>query len=252
MIPHQLVALLGSDLDVTHWTFPRQVLFNGLTAGMVYGVLAVGIVLIYRSSRVINFAYGEIATFAAVVMSRFVFNWHFAYVPALIIAVLAGAALSAVIELTVVRRLFDAPRVVLFVATLGVAQLVVLLELLFPQSTTFNFPTPFSKQFVVAGVLLSGAHIVVFAVVPIVTGALVWFLKRTRYGVAIRAAAANAGCREPRGNQPETHVDRRVDHRRRIRRADRRSPRSVSDRSRLDPGPRIGRRPHAAARSPQQ
>ncbi len=129
---HLHCPLLASDLDPTTWTFPRQVIFNGATAGLVYGVLAVGIVLIYRSSRVINFAYGELAAFAATLMSRLVFHWGLDFFPSLLVVLAAGALLSAVIEFTVVRRLFDAPRVILFVATLGVTQLIILLELLLP------------------------------------------------------------------------------------------------------------------------
>ena len=188
----QVVPLLASDLDPTTWTFPRQVIFNGATAGLVYGVLAVGIVLIYRSSRVINFAYGEMAAISATLMSRFVFNWGWDFFPSLVVVLAAGALLSAVIELTVVRRLFDAPRVILFVATLGVTQLIILLELLLPDSNSpFDFPTPFTTQFTVAGILVRGEHILVITVVPLVTIALSWFLARTRYGRAIRAAAAN-------------------------------------------------------------
>ena len=64
-----LHLLLAIDLDPTTWTFPRQVIFNGATAGLVYGVFAAGIVLIYRSSRVINFAYGELAALSATLMA---------------------------------------------------------------------------------------------------------------------------------------------------------------------------------------
>ena len=189
---NHLHLLLASDLDPTTWTFPRQVIFNGATAGLVYGVLAVGIVLIYRSSRVINFAYGELAALAATLMARLVFHWGWSFFPSLLVVLVVGALLSAVIELTVVRRLFDAPRVILFVATLGVTQLIILLELLLPGTTSqFDFPTAFTTQFTVAGILVRGEHIVVFAVVPLVTMALAWFLARTRYGRAIRASAAN-------------------------------------------------------------
>ena len=71
-------------------------------------------------------------------------------------------------------------------------QLIILLELLLPGTTSqFDFPTAFTTQFTVAGILVRGEHIVVFAVVPLVTMALAWFLARTRYGHAIRASAAN-------------------------------------------------------------
>jgi len=184
--------LLLTELNPLTWAYPPQVLLNGATAGLAYGALAVGIVLIFRSSRVINFAYGELAAAAAVLMARLVDNWDWPYLPALGLVVLAGTALSAVIERVVVQRLFTAPRLILFVATLGVAQLIVLLELLLPSAESpSGFPAPFDLEFTIGDVLVRGEHLVVFVLVPLVTLALAGFLARTRRGAAIRASAAN-------------------------------------------------------------
>jgi len=188
---HALVAV--SDLDITSWTAPNQVLFNGVMLGMTYGVFGAGIVLIYRSTRVINFAYGEIGALAAVVFAKAVLDWGWNYLVA-IVAVAAGAALvSACVELTVVRRLFNAPRVILFVATLGVAQLVLLLRFVFPARESFGlYPRAFDAEWHLAGIDIRGEHIAVLLFVPLIVLGIWYFLAHTRTGLAIRASADNA------------------------------------------------------------
>ena len=187
------VLLAVSDFDVTSWTAPNQVLFNGVMLGLTYGVFGAGIVLIYRSSRVINFAYGEIGALAAVVFAKAVLDWGWNYLVAIIVASAGAALLSACVELTVVRRLFDAPRVILFVATLGVAQVVLLLRFVFPPRESFGlYPRAFQVDWQVAGVDIRGEHLAVLVFVPLITAAIWFFLAHTRTGLAIRASADNA------------------------------------------------------------
>ena len=107
--------------------FPRQSIFSGVMQGLTYGVIAIGLILIYRSTRVINFAIVEMGAFAAALLARLVINWGVDYWVALPVCVIAGGLLGAGIELVIVRRLFRSPRVVLFVATIGLAQLLHLL-----------------------------------------------------------------------------------------------------------------------------
>ena len=85
-----------------------QVVFSGAMRGLVLGVLAVAVILIYRSSRVINFAIGELGALGAALLVRLVVNWHWNYVLALGVTLVAGALLGALLELGVVRRLFRA------------------------------------------------------------------------------------------------------------------------------------------------
>ena len=96
-----------------------------MVQGLIVSLLAMGIVLIYRSSRVINFAVGDLGVPAAALLAVMVGK--------IALAVLAGAhprgAASArssgtVVELAVIRRLSKAPRVIVLVATIGVAELV--------------------------------------------------------------------------------------------------------------------------------
>ena len=92
---------------------PAQVLLSGAMRGFGIGVFAVGIILIFRSCKVINFALGELGALCAAVFVRLVVNWHWNFYLALLFTMAGGALLGALLELAIVRRLFRAPRVVL-------------------------------------------------------------------------------------------------------------------------------------------
>src|SRR6266568_7841987 len=100
----------------------------GALTGLVYAVLGAGLVLVYRATRVINFAYGEIGAFGAAVLAKLVLDYHWNFFLALVAVLCVGGAIGAAIELTVVRRLFKAPRLILLVATIGVSQLLFVLQ----------------------------------------------------------------------------------------------------------------------------
>lgn len=160
----------------------------------------------------------------AVLLALLVVQYHWNYWLALVACIAAGALLSLVIELSIVRRLFDAPRVVLFVATLGVALLVRVLTIALPDIDLSNarggFPTPFftppsrkhpdasyslfgvDLPFEVGDIRVEGRHVIAFVIVPIVTVALVLFLTRTLYGLCIQASAANADAARLAGVRP--------------------------------------------------
>ena len=98
-----LVTALGIDLNA-------QDLFDGAVTGLVYGFLAIGVILLYRASGIVNFAYGAIGSLAAVLVAKMCIDWNWPYLPALLVGVAASSAVSCAIEMTVVRRLFDAAR----------------------------------------------------------------------------------------------------------------------------------------------
>ncbi|MGO9854913.1 MAG: ABC transporter permease subunit [Acidimicrobiales bacterium] len=172
--------------------FPLQTVVTGAVTGVTYGVMAAGIVLIYRSSKVINFAMAEMGGFGAAVLSRMVINWHVNYWVSFVACVLIGAAVGAAIELTVVRRLFSAPRVVLMIATIGVAELLLYFQGILPIPTMVTgYPTPIASSWQIGSVVIQGQEILVLVVVGVLYAALWLFLGHTKYGLAIGASAAN-------------------------------------------------------------
>lgn len=171
---------------------PAQVLLSGAMRGLAIGVLAVGVILIFRSTRVIHFALGELGALAAAVFVRFVVNWHWNWYAALAVTAVAAAIMGAVIELALVRRLFRAPRVILLVATIGAAQLLLFLQYVLPRVAAYGeYPRAFTRRWVVGDVILRSEHAVAAVVLPLLVAALAWFLNRTKTGVAVRASADN-------------------------------------------------------------
>ncbi|MET0902079.1 MAG: ATP-binding cassette domain-containing protein [Acidimicrobiales bacterium] len=171
-----------------------QVLLSGAMRGLAIGVMAVGMILIYRSCRVINFALGELGALCAALFVRFVVNWHWSFYAALPLMILVGALLGALLELVIVRRLYRAPRVALLVATIGAAQLLLFLQFVLPDLERYTaFPTAFTKQWVVLDdVIVRADHVIAAVVFPALVAGLGWFLNRTRTGIAVRAAADNS------------------------------------------------------------
>ena len=66
---------------------PAQVMLSGAMRGLAFGVLAAGVILIYRSCRVINFALGELGALCAALFVRLVINWHWNFYAALVLTV---------------------------------------------------------------------------------------------------------------------------------------------------------------------
>jgi branched-chain amino acid transport system permease protein len=111
-------------------SLPPSVVLEGAILGLGYGLLAVGLVLIYRTSRVVNFAQGQLGVVAAVFLVKLYYDYGFNYWAALAISLALAAAVGALSEL-VLRRLFNRPRVMVMVATIGLSQ-VLFLFTIFP------------------------------------------------------------------------------------------------------------------------
>jgi ABC-type branched-subunit amino acid transport system ATPase component/ABC-type branched-subunit amino acid transport system permease subunit len=192
-----LIKLIAAELDrhgVIHASTPGTVVLLGAIIGMTYGLLAVGLVLIYRTNRIINFAHGQIGAFAAAFFGLCDVKWHFPYWVAFPIALVVAGLTGATAETAVVRRLRSAPRVVSVVATLGVGQLLVVFALLINPSSSAGslFPQPsFLPSFNVGALRVTQAYSGMLILSPVLVLFIAIFLKRSRFGLAVRAAAAN-------------------------------------------------------------
>jgi ABC-type branched-subunit amino acid transport system ATPase component/ABC-type branched-subunit amino acid transport system permease subunit len=174
---------------------PPQTLVVGVLTGLTYALLGAGLVLVYRATKVINFAHGQIGAFGAAVLAKLVLDKGWNFYAALALVLLIGAAVGAAVELLVVRRLFEAPRLLLFVATLGVSQVMLVAQYLLPKIKATHgstiYPSPLPWGVTVAGVRLASPELMVVFIVPVVVLALSLFLTRSWYGLALRAAAEN-------------------------------------------------------------
>ncbi len=166
----------------------------GVLSGLTYGLLAVGLVLIYRSSRIINFAQGQMGAMAVAVMGLLTHSYGIPYYIALIPALAAGGAAGGITELAVVRRLRNAPRLMTIVATLGVGSFLTQLgSVISPGTFSGSFlPYPPGLPTLQIGALdINQAYMAMLIFVPVTVAALTVFLRRGRTGLAIRLSAAN-------------------------------------------------------------
>src|SRR5512141_726728 len=99
--------MLGSLLHPHIYT--NNLLFLGLVNGLTSSLVAMGIVLVYRSSRVINFAVGDLGVPAAAILAIAVGKSHWPYWLGLAGALLVGTVAGAVVEISIIRRLSKAP-----------------------------------------------------------------------------------------------------------------------------------------------
>ena len=176
------------------FTLTSQIVYLGVIDGLLIGLLALGIVLIYRASGVINFAVGSLGVLSASLLALLVLTYGWPFWPAVIVSVVAGGLIAAALELTVITRLFRAPRVILLVATIGIAQLCELLQVALPDidtSLSNRYPVALSGRWEILGLRVRGVELIAIIVVPVLTVALTYYLQRTAQGRAIRAAASN-------------------------------------------------------------
>ena len=173
---------------------PASVIVLGIITGLGYGLLSAGLVIVYRSNRIINFAHGEIGALAAALFALAVVRLHVPYYLTLPLALGVGALVAAAAEVAVVRRLRRAPRLMSVVATLGLGQLLFSVTL---QATTATkqglfFPSPPGlPQFEVGSLIVSPAATGMLFLSPMLIAALTVFLRRSRFGLALRSASAN-------------------------------------------------------------
>ena len=175
-------------------TYSNNIMFEGLVQGLVYSLVAFGLLLIYRATGVINFAHGQIGAFGGYIMALLQVRYDIAYGLSLPIALLCGVLLGVAAEL-VLRRLFTQPRLLLFVATLGLTQVIQLLQLRLPipdeQATNVTFPVLISGNWKVAGINVTGPQLMVLLFVPVLMIFLGWLFHRSAFGMNVRATADN-------------------------------------------------------------
>lgn len=175
---------------------PTGIILAGAVFGAINALVAMSIVLVYRANRVVNFAAAEFGSVAAVIAIELHIIEHVNYFLAIISGLVAAAVMGAVVELLILRRFANAPRLIVAVATIGLAQVLNGLSVLVPiewngANNSGTFTTPWTAQFRIAPVVFNGNYVLAIIVVPIVLLTLALFLRYTHYGIAIRASAEN-------------------------------------------------------------
>ena len=174
---------------------------NGMALGSLYGIVAIGLILIYRTNRIINFAAVAIGAVPAVWALLLDVQDGIPYLVVLPIVLIGAPSMGAVVDLLVMRRFARAPRLIATVATIGLARGLAAIGFFIPvwmgakAGQIPHVPTPWDQWRITTSdgrPILTGNQMAAFVTVVLVAGALGAFLRYTRIGIALRASAENA------------------------------------------------------------
>jgi branched-chain amino acid transport system permease protein len=171
-------------------------ILRGLGTGAIYALLALGFVIIYKSTGVISFAQPALMLTGATVSSYvapaigFVAFAGVSFFLSMALAALATAAIALVIERTAIRPMVGRPAFVVAIITIGIDIAVRVVSSGFIGLGARPIPNPWGLERVeLLGLQVQERHLVALAVLAVIVSALFWFYQYTRYGLAMRAAA---------------------------------------------------------------
>ncbi|MGH1564766.1 branched-chain amino acid ABC transporter permease [Mumia sp. DW29H23] len=168
-----------------------NVLLNGITQGIVIAAFALALVLIFRSTRVVNFAQGSQAMFTTYIALTLL-NRDFPYWAAFGAALAAGFLLGAVLERFVIRPLEGGMELNIVIATLGLYVAIQALAAILFGSDYQSFPSPVGVSGFQVGdvnLALTPTSIFVLCTVGVVVVGLTLLFQKTQLGLTMRAAA---------------------------------------------------------------
>ncbi|HVE63513.1 MAG TPA: branched-chain amino acid ABC transporter permease [Mycobacteriales bacterium] len=169
-------------------------LVSGAIQGSIYGLLGLGLVLLYKGNRIFNFVQGEFGSVSAFMASAVLAGSGFLpklpYGAAIAVGLVAGTAMGLLTERLVIRPLFRQPKVTLVVATVGVALLAIAFELILTGTNGRALgPISDGKIFQTGGLLVTRQQGIIVAVLIVLAVASAAFFKLTQTGTAILAVS---------------------------------------------------------------
>lgn len=171
-----------------------QYALTGLSAGSLYALVALGIVLVYRSTRVLNFAHGNVATLATFVAFSLLSN-RYAFPAALAASLLVGAAVGVAFYFSVLVKAQreGANLLSMVILTLGLALILegVVVYVWGAEPVSLPFPISDTKTYAVGPVIVSQLSLATMAAGFVGSLLLYLLVQRTRLGLAMRAASEN-------------------------------------------------------------
>jgi branched-chain amino acid transport system permease protein len=167
-----------------------QFLVQGLAQGSIYALVALGFVIIFRGTKVLNFAQGAFMLFGAFLTFNVTRTWGVNYWLAMLIATILMAFAGFGVEATVLRPLRNRPTFTVIMATLGLSYAVEQLVLAIWGTDPLPLNDPMGIKFwKVGGVTVTYVDAVTLLVTVLLTTALLLFFNRSRLGTAMRATA---------------------------------------------------------------
>jgi branched-chain amino acid transport system permease protein len=171
-----------------------QIIISGLAQGCIYGLIALGFVLIYKATETVSFAQGELMMLGAFAGLAGMTLLGFPFWLAVIAAIIAMAAFGVLVERAVIRPILGQPAFSIVMLTIGIGYVARGLITMIPNigTETHTFPVPYKDQIWKLGTLvLNVEQMVVIAATTVLSGLLYAMFKYSKLGVAMQASSQN-------------------------------------------------------------
>ena len=167
-----------------------QLLINGLIVGTLYGVVAMSFVLIYKASRVVNFAQGEFLILGAFVCLWLITEFQLPFFAGFILTLVFMMIFGALLQYIVLRPLIGEPIISVIMITIGMAIFFqATLKWLFGVNAVI-MPQVFESPYVdIFGLRVETAYLLILAMSALTMALFYWFFRFSRLGLAMRATA---------------------------------------------------------------
>jgi branched-chain amino acid transport system permease protein len=168
-----------------------QIVVSGIVVGSIYALAALGLVLVYKSSRVANFAHGQIIAAGAFITFFLTVRVGLPILIAFLASMIISFFLAMSVERIFLRRLIGEPIISVIMVTIGLASIIDGLIYLTPfGSENFSFPAFLPEDSLsLGGVSISWTQLVGLMITALLIGAFSWFFKKSTIGISMRAVS---------------------------------------------------------------
>jgi branched-chain amino acid transport system permease protein len=171
------------------WFF-LELITNGITVGGIYSLIALGFVVIYKATAIVNFATGEFMMIGAFFLYTFLVQLGLPLVPSFILVMLAAFLLGAVVERAILRHMLGQPMISIVMVTIGLSSILLGMAEMIWSSDFKNYPPIFPRAPILLGEVVIRSNFFwgfIIAVVAVIAISLIF--KYAKIGVAMRATA---------------------------------------------------------------
>ncbi|MFC1821918.1 branched-chain amino acid ABC transporter permease [Thermodesulfobacteriota bacterium] len=167
-----------------------QVITGGLAVGSIYALVALGFVLIYKATDVINFAQGDMMMFCAYINFYLLTVHEFSFPIAILITLMASALMGIILERAIIRPLLNEPLFVIVIVTIGLATCLKSGAGMLWGYDTYTVPTPFPEiPYKIGNLVISATHLWIVMITLVLVTIFFFFFRYTRLGTAMRSTS---------------------------------------------------------------
>ena len=164
---------------------------TGLAQGCAYGLIALGFVLIYKATEVVNFAHGEFMMLGAFVVLAWSEAMGGAFWPAFVLGCLTIGVVGYLVDAQIMRRIIGQSSASIFILTVAFGFIFRSLAGMTWGWKTLSLNTPFDGQITLGSIAVSADRVAIVVATVILVTVLYLFFSKTRFGVAMQAASQN-------------------------------------------------------------